>query len=51
MDLDPTDQIRPAESNPPLPGQTRIDLAVLQRKPRVSLDLQAGPPTLGFSYG
>jgi hypothetical protein len=45
-DLDPTDQIRPAGSNPPPPVKPTLTLAVLQRKPRVSLDLQAGPPTV-----
>jgi hypothetical protein len=48
-DLDPTDRIRPAGSNPPPPGQTRLDLAVLQGNPHSSLVLQAGAPTLEFS--
>jgi hypothetical protein len=33
-------------SKPPPPVNPRLDLAVLQTKPRGSLDLQAGPPTV-----
>jgi hypothetical protein len=44
-DLDPTDQIHPPRVKPSL------TLAVLQGNPRVSLDLQAVPSTLGFFLG
>jgi hypothetical protein len=36
----------PPRAKPPSAGQRSLDFAILQRKPRVSLDLQAGPPTV-----
>jgi hypothetical protein len=36
---------------PATTSQTRLDWAVLQRRPRASLYLQAGPSTLRFSCG